>query len=150
MGAENTETGKELGWEDTIQNDGQEFSPVPEGDYTVTVEKVDRGRSKGEGTLPACNMAIVYFTVHTPDREITLRENYILHTKLEWKLSELFCGVGLKKKGEPLRMNWQMLPGRTAKAKIGIRPGSKDPSKKFNYIDRLYPFEGPKYQPGSF
>ena len=82
-------TGKELGWEDTIQNDGQDFEPVPPGDYDVTIEKWERGRSKGEGKLPPCNMAIVYFTIHAPEREITVRENYILHSSLEWKLSEL-------------------------------------------------------------
>ena len=125
MSTENT--GRELGWEDTIQNDGQDFEPIPAGDYDVTIERFDRSRSKGEGKLPACNMAVVYFIVHDRDRDITVRENYILHSSMEWKLSELFCGAGLKKKGEELRMNWQMLPGRKAKAKIGLKPGMKDP-----------------------
>ena len=126
MSTENT--GRELGWEDTIQNDGQDFEPIPAGDYDVTIERFDRSRSKGEGKLPACNMAVVYFIVHDRDRDITVRENYILHSSMEWKLSELFCGAGLKKKGEELRMNWQMLPGRKAKAKIGLKPGMKDPT----------------------
>lgn len=150
MGTENTAVGRELGWDDNIKNDGQDFEPIPEGDYNVTVEKFDRSRSKGEGKLPPCNMAVVYFTVHAPDREITIKENYVLHSSLEWKLSELFRGVGLKKKDEELRMNWQMLPGRTAKAKVGIKAGTKDPTKKYNYIEKLYPYELPKYQPGSF
>lgn len=150
MSVENTTEGRELGWEDTIQNDGQDFEPVPPGDYNVTVEKFERGRSKGEGKLPACNMAIVYFTVHAYDRDLSIKENYVLHSSLEWKLSELFMGVGLKKKGEELRMNWQMLPGKTARAKVGLKPGVKDPTKKYNYIEKLYPYEAPKYQPGSF
>ena len=29
--------GRELGWEDTIQNDSQDFEPIPEGDYNVTI-----------------------------------------------------------------------------------------------------------------
>lgn len=143
-------TGRELGWDDTIQNDGQDFEPVPAGDYDVTVDRFERSRSKGEGKLPACNMAVVYFTVHAEGRDVTVRENYILHSSMEWKLSELFCGAGLKKKGEELRMNWQMLPGKKAKAKIGLKPGMKDPAKQFNYIEKLYPFEPPKYQAGSF
>ena len=92
--------GRELGWDDSIKQDSQNFDPIPEGDYNVTIEKYDRSRSKGEGKLPPCNMAVVYFIVHGPDREITIRENYILHSSLEWKLSELFRGVGLKKEGE--------------------------------------------------
>lgn len=96
--------GREYGWDDTIKEDAQEFEPLPEGDYNVTIEKFDRSRSSGNGKLPACNMAVVYFIVHVPNREITIRENYVLHSSLEWKLSELFRGVGLKKEGEELRM----------------------------------------------
>lgn len=146
----NVTEGSELGWDDTIKNDGQDFEPLPEGDYDVTVERFERSRSKGEGTLPPCNMAIVYFIVHGHGRDITVRENYVLHKKLEWKLSELFCGVGLKKRGEELRMNWQMLPGRRARAKVGLKPGMKDPTKMYNYIDKLYEYQPPKYQAGSF
>lgn len=142
--------GRELSWDDTIKNDGENFEPLPAGDYDVTVERFERSRSKGEGKLPPCNMAVVYFVVHGHDRDITVRENYVLHESLEWKLSELFCGVGLKKKGEELRMNWQMLPGKKARAKVGLKPGIKDPSKSFNYIERLYDYEPPKYKAGSF
>lgn len=144
--------GRELGWEDSIKEDAQDFEPLPEGDYNVTVEKFERSRSKGEGKLPPCNMAVVYFTVHGGDREITIRENYVLHSSLEWKLSELFRGVGLKKEGEELRMNWGALPGLTARAEVGIRPGSKNPDQKFNFIKKLYPKDAakPSFTPGSF
>lgn len=144
--------GRELGWEDSIKQDAQDFEPLPEGDYNVTIEKFDRSRSKGEGKLPPCNMAVVYFTVHAPEREITIRENYVLHTSLEWKLSELFRGAGLKKEGEELRMDWGALPGKIARAKIGLKPGIKDPSKKFNYIEKLYPKDNgkPAFTPGRF
>ena len=144
--------GREFSWEDTIKEDAQNFEPLPEGDYNVTVEKFDRSRSSGSGKLPPCNMAVVYFTVHAPNREMTIRENYVLHSSLEWKLSKLFRGVGLKKEGEELRMDWGALPGRTARAKIGEREGTKDPSKKYNYIDKLYPKEvsKPAFTPGGF
>ena len=144
--------GREFGWEDTIKEDAQEFEPLPEGDYNVTIEKFDRSRSSGSGKLPACNMAVVYFNVHAPNREITIRENYVLHSSLEWKLSELFLGVGLKKEGEELRMDWSALPGKTARAKIGLRAGTKDPTKKYNYIEKLYPKEAskPAFTPGGF
>ena len=150
MNTENMNTGKELGWDGPIKNDGQDFEPIPAGDYDVTIESFDRSRSKGEGKLPPCNMAVVHFIVHAGDRDVPIRENYVLHSSLEWKLSELFCGAGLKKKGEELRMNWQALPGKKARAKIGLKPGVKDPNKQFNYIEKLYPNEGPKYQAGSF
>lgn len=147
MGAE----GRELGWDDPIENDGKDFEPLPEGDYNFTIEKIERGRSKGEGKLPACNMAIVYFDVHGFDRDVSVRENYILHTSLEWKLSELFCGIGLKKKGEKVAMKWGQVPGCTGRAQIGIKPGIKDPNQKFNYIKKIYSKdETPKFQAGRF
>lgn len=141
--------GRELGWDDSILKDGGDFEPIPEGDYNFTIEKVDRGRSKGEGKLPPCNMAIVYFIIRDRDREVTITENFVLHSSLEWKLSELFRGVGFKKKDEAVRMNWGQLPGTTGRCKVGIKPGFKDPSKKYNFIDKLYPKES-TYQPGRF
>lgn len=141
---------KELDWDDTIQDDGKDFEPLPAGDYDFVIEKIERGRSKGEGKLPPCNMATVYFTVHDRDRDVTIRENFLLHTKMEWRLSELFRSVGLKKEGEPLRMNWQALPGLTGRCRVKQKPGSKDPSKLFNRIDKLYPKEPKKFEPGRF
>lgn len=144
------ELGRELSWDDTITDDGKEFEPVPEGDYDFTIEKWERGRSKGEGKLPACNMAIVHFVIHDRDQEISIRENYLLHKKMEWKLSELFRSVGLKKEGEPFRMNWTALPGLTGRAKVGLKPGIKDPTKTYNYIEKLYDKEPKKFEPGRF
>ncbi|MCC8152484.1 MAG: hypothetical protein LIO96_13855 [Lachnospiraceae bacterium] len=70
---------RELGWDDTIQKDDNEFEPVPEGDYEFTVEKYERARSSGQGKLPPCNMAVVYFRVKGPDgQEVSIRENFIL------------------------------------------------------------------------
>lgn len=144
------ELGRELGWDDTITQDPGNFEPIPEGDYDFAIEGFERGRSSGEGKLPACNKAIVSFRIQYRDREVTIKENYLLHSSLEWKLSELFRGVGLKKEGEPLKMNWNMLAGKKGRCKVTLVPGTKDPSKMFNRIDRLYPYEPPKYQAGSF
>lgn len=145
-----SDIGRELYWDDEIQNDGSDFEPIPEGDYDFTIEKWERSRSKGEGKLPPCNMAIVYFTVHDRDRDVTIRENFILHEKMEWKLSELFRSVGLKKENEKIKMNWSALPGLTGRAQIGLQPGIKDPDKKFNCIKKLYPKEPKKFEPGRF
>lgn len=141
-----TVEGRELGWDDSITNDSQ---VLPEGDYNVTIEKYDRSRSNG-GKLPPCNMAIVYFIVHAPGRDITIRENYMLHTSLEWKLSELFRGVGLKKEGEELRMDWSALPGKTARARIVVATSRN--GNEYNNIKKLYPKDTskPAFTPGGF
>lgn len=142
--------GRELGWEDEISQES-EFIVLPEGDYPFTIDRFERGRSSGEGKLPACNMATVFFRVTGDDgSEVTIKENYILHTKMEWKLSQLFRGVGLKKKDEPLHMNWTALPGLTGRCHIAQEPGIKDPSQIFNRISKVYPAEEKKFTAGKF
>lgn len=141
---------RELQWDDTIQNDSS-FVELPEGDYDFTIESYERGRFNGSAKIPACNMATVYFSVKAPDgRDATVRENFILHTKMEWKLSELFCSVGLKKKGEELRMNWNALPGLTGRAHVTLDPDKNDPLKKYNHMGKLYPKEVKPFTKGQF
>lgn len=142
--------GRELSWDDNIQNDSS-FMELPEGDYEFTIDHYERGRSQGSEKIPPSNMAIVFFNIRTPEgQEVTIKENYILHSRLEWKLSELFCGVGLKKKGEEVRMNWNALPGLTGRARISLDADKNDPSKKYNHIKKIYPKEQGKYTAGSF
>lgn len=142
--------GRELGWEEEIEKDGSDFQPIPEGDYAFTIEKFDRGRSTGGGKLPPCNMATVYFRVNHEGRDVVIRENFILHTSLEWKLSELFRGIGMKKEGEKIRMNWSMLPGATGRAQVSLDPDRKDPNKKYNHIKKIYPKAQKQYKAGEF
>lgn len=141
---------RELGWDDEIEKDSS-FVELPPGDYDFTIDHFERGRSKGTDNIPASNMAIVFFNIVGPNGEqATIRENFILHTKLEWKLSELFASVGLKKKGEKLRMNWNMLPGLKGRAQVSLDPDKNDPNKKYNHIKKLYPFEEKKFKAGEF
>lgn len=151
---------RELGWDDQIADEGGEYEPLPEGDYKFTVKSVERARSKGEGKLPACNMAKVTLTVHGDrDREITV--NLVLHSTLEWKLSQFFLSIGMKKHGEPLHMNW---PGavtktgnchvtvRTFRKKDGGEGKSNDISKFYAYdevVNTVQPTAQPAAQPAS-
>lgn len=137
--AENLE--KELGWEDEIQKDNS-FIEFPEGDYEFMIDHFDRSRSKGTDKIPPSNMAVVFFRIKNGHGdEVLIRENFILHTKLEWKLSELFRSVGLKKEGEALRMNWPALVGKTGRCHVTLDPDPNDASRKYNHIKKLYPKE---------
>lgn len=112
---------REFGWNDEITEEGGNYEPLPEGDYDFTVAKVERARSQGKGKLPPCNMAKVTFDVWGADdkREITV--NFVLHSSLEWKLSQLFLSVSMKKHGEPLRMDWTGIIGKKGKCQVIIR-----------------------------
>ena len=141
---------REFDWNDTIEKDSS-FVELPEGDYDFVIDHYERGRSQGSDKIPASNMAIVFFNIRSDDgQEATIRENFILHSKLEWKLSELFCSVGLKKKGEALKMNWNAVPGLSGRAHVTLVPDKKHSTKKYNHISKLYPKEPKKFEPGKF
>lgn len=117
---------RELDWNEEISEEGGSFEPLPAGNYEFTVAKVERARSKGQGKLPPCNMAKVTFNVFGADnekREIIV--NFVLHSSLEWKLSQLFLSVAMKRHGEPLKMNWSAIVGKSGKCEVIIRPYQK-------------------------
>jgi hypothetical protein len=147
----NTEMQREFGWDDTITKDASDFVVLPEGDYDFTVESFDRGRHNGSDKLPACNKAILKIRVEAPEGEVVLTHNLFLHSITEGMLSAFFTSIGQKKKGEPLKMNWSMVPGSKGRLKLGIRHYQKDgEDRTINEIKRFYPKEAPKYTPGSF
>lgn len=40
--------GKEIGWDDAIENEGTEFEPLPEGVYEFTVVSMERAHFGGK------------------------------------------------------------------------------------------------------
>ncbi|MEK4513625.1 hypothetical protein [Paenibacillus sp. FSL K6-2524] len=112
---------RELGWDDEIQKDGGEFIVLPAGDYNFTVMKFERGRFAGSEKMPACNQAKLEIAVHSPEQgDVTVFHTLLLHTKTEGFLSSFFAGIGQKKKGEKLRMNWNAVVGAKGKLKLKI------------------------------
>ena len=106
-----------LDWDDEIQEDGQEFLVLEEGDYNFEVTNMERGRSKGGGKIPACNMAAITMSVDAGDgRTATCRTNLLLYKTLEWKLSQFFRSIGMKKDGERVKMDWNRVIGSVGRA----------------------------------
>ena len=110
---------RELGWDDQIERES-DFILAPAGDYDFVVTSVERARYDGSEKLPPCNMAIVNIKISTPEGDTTIQHRLYLHTKTEGLLSAFFISIGQKKHGEPLRMNWQTVPGSTGRCKVGI------------------------------
>lgn len=112
---------RELDWNDEITDESGSYEPLPEGDYRFTVAKIERARSQGKGKLPPCNMAKVTVTVHGAENDREITENLLLHTSVEWKLSQFFLSIGLKKHDEPLRMNWTGAVGKSGNCRVTQR-----------------------------
>ena len=116
---------REFGWEDTIQQDAPDFILLPEGLYNFVVKGFERSRHmpnpQNPGKLPACNKATVSIGVTTEQGEAVLKHNLFLHSSTEGMLSAFFGAIGQKKKGEPLKMNWQTIVGARGVCKVGMR-----------------------------
>ena len=112
---------REFGWDDVIQQD-QEFVLLPEGLYEFTVTGFERARHtpSGNGKLPACNKAIVSIEVVAPQGTVTMKHNLFLHSSTEGMLSAFFGSIGQKKKGEPLKMDWNTIIGTRGVCKLFI------------------------------
>jgi hypothetical protein len=134
---------RELGWDDEIEKDGGNFVLLPPGDYNFTVAKFERGRFAGSDKMPACNQAKLELTIHSPENgDITIFHNLMLHTKTEGFLSNFFAGIGQKKKGEKLRMNWNLVTGAKGRCKvIQNKYMSKGEERVNNQVDSFYPYD---------
>ena len=116
---------REFGWDDTIQQDPADFVLLPEGLYNFVVKGFERGRHmpnpQNPGKLPACNKATVSIEIDAAEGSTVLKHNLFLHSSTEGMLSAFFAAIGQKKKGEPLKMNWQTIVGARGVCKVGIR-----------------------------
>lgn len=149
---------KEYGWEDEIVNEGSEFVLLPEGDYDFTVTKIERTRHNGSEKMPPCNVAKVTVTVWGPNDKTEIIENLFLCNKTEWKLSQFFLAIGLKKHGEPLKMNWAAAQGKHGKCHVYIDnyKNKNGEDRQSNKIKKYYAYDeqvqtlSPKGQPTTY
>ena len=114
--------GRELGWNDEISQDGPEFVTLPDGEYPFTVELWTRARHGGSEKLPPCNKAVIKIKVIGGDKgNTTVFHNLFMHSKCEGMLSEFFKGIGARKHGERMVMDWNKVPGASGRCKLGTR-----------------------------
>jgi len=114
-------TERELSWDDEILKDGGDFTLLEPGEYAFTVSKMERARFAGSAKMPACNQAKLELTIHSQKHgDVTVFHNLFLHTKTEGLLSNFFVGIGQKKEGEPLRMNWGQVVGATGRLELEL------------------------------
>lgn len=135
---------REFGWDDVIEKDGGDFVLLPEGDYNFTVSKFERGRFNGSEKMPPCNQAKLELTIHSPEHgDVIVFHNLFLHSKTEGLLSNFFSGIGQKKKGEKLKMNWSTVVGSKGRCKIKENKytTSKGKERVNNQVQKFYPYE---------
>lgn len=131
-----------MDWEDTIENDGQEFVVLPEGDYTFTITNFERGRFLGSAKIPPCNKATITISIDSDKGTATARFDLILYRSLEWRIASFFRCIGQKKHGEALVMNWNKVVGARGRAHIKPRSYMKDgEERQVNDVDRFLDYD---------
>ena len=125
-----------MDWDSTIEDDGQGFVLLEDGDYEFTVTGFERGQHNGSAKIPACPKAILTLSVETPSGVAEIKESLILYKTMEWKLSSFFRSIGMKKHGERLVMDWGKVLGASGRAHIVQREyvGNDGTTKKANNV----------------
>ena len=136
----------EMGWNDTLENDGDEFVILPEGDYVFKVVSFERGRFQGGDKIPACNEAVLTLAVEYNGGTVNITDRLKLHKSLEWKLAAFFRSIGQKKHGERLVMDWTKVPGADGRAHIKPRKykDSNGEEKEANNITKYLDYDADK------
>ena len=144
---ENQNQGYVLDWDSAIEKDAPDFILLKEGDYDFEITNFERQRHNGSqnGKLPPCPKAVVTLHIEGVDKDgnpgvTNITHNLFLHSSCESLLSSFFAGIGRKRKGERLVMDWSNLIGVRGYAHVGVREwtGKDGETKYSNEVKRFY------------
>mgnify|MGYP006954360628 FL=1 len=132
---DNQSAGREYNWDDEISQDSAELALLPEGEYEFSVTGFERGRYPGGAKLPSCPKATVSLRFEGVEGVAVIKHNFFLHSKCEGLLCAFFTCLGMRKRGEPLRMDWPGTVGRTGRAKITVRSYTGNDGREYQTND---------------
>lgn len=132
---DNQSAGREYNWDDEISQDSAEFALLPEGEYVFSVTGFERGRYPGGAKLPSCPKATVSLRFEGVEGVAVIKHNFFLHSKCEGLLCAFFTCLGMRKRGEALRMDWPGTVGRTGRAKITVRSYTGNDGREYQTND---------------
>lgn len=132
----NTTSNEELDWDSVITLESEEMPLLAPGTYPFTVISLKKGRFSGSAKMCACPEAILGIEIFDSanNRSITISESLYLHKFFERKLSDFFTAIGQKRKGEPLKPDWDHLVGARGMLELNHREYN---GKKYNNIRRF-------------
>jgi len=134
----------ELEWDSEIQADtGNTLLSVGVADFKIVNMK--RDRYNGGAKISACPMVKLEVQLSNDEGRTKIESTLFLHSDVEWKLSEFFRAIGLKKHGEKIRMDWTAVVGAVGKCEVGIREyvdKNTAEKKQINEIKKWLDFDG--------
>ena len=124
-------------WDSEIQDDGEERSYVTlePGRYPFVVTKFERGQheAKPGGKAPSCKKAIITIKISTDEGDAYITENFLLYKKMEWKMSQFFRCIGMKRPGEKVSMKWTETIGQQGVCDVTKDKGTSE-GVYFNHV----------------
>lgn len=149
----NNPTDDRLDWNDTITKDAPEFILLPEGEYNFRVKSVSKGNFNGSDKVPPCSTSEVEIEIMDPQsgKPVIIKHRFFMLRSKESFISQFYVCIGMKKKEEPIKMNWPMTTGRTGRCVISQHAGSR--GGIFNQVKRFLEPETPTnvpFTPGTF
>ena len=108
-------------WDDIIHEEQAKRTELPEGDYSFTVKRLEKGRFEGSDKLPACNIATLTLEVPTEEGSVEIRTRLYLIRKLEYRICSFFRSIGQREYGEFSPMDWASVEGSEGRAHIKPR-----------------------------
>lgn len=135
-----------LDWNSEIE---ETYLDLPDGTYEYKVTELERGHYEPKPTSKIkepCPQVKVIVEVQDPngsDQKAKLNSLLLLHTRTKGLLCNFFRSVGLMKKGEPLKMDWNVI-GKTGKLVLTHN------EKGYMQIDKFLPQEEETTQKSSW
>ena len=126
-----------LDWNSEIE---ETYLDLPDGTYDFTVIDAERGRfepkpdSKIKEPSPQVKVYVEIKDPNGSDQKVKLNSLLILHTRTKGLLCNFFRSIGVMKKGESLKMDWNVI-GKTGKLSLTHN------EKGYMQIDKFLPKE---------
>lgn len=133
----------EIGFDDVIEEEDGGFTLLPAGAYEFAITKITRGRYNGSDKVPACGEVNIEMKVgNEAAGTTTITERFFMLRKFEWKLSQFFLSIGLKKHGEPLKIRWN-IEGMKGKCEVYVDSYTKKDGStgQSNKIKKFYAYD---------
>lgn len=131
--------GTPLNFDDVLNADStpREFEPFPPGNYPFRVVEITRGQFDGSKKMapsPKVDVTCEVFDEHS-NKSIRVRRSLILNSKTAFVIAQFFESIGKKKKGEPIKMDWNVI-GSGGYLELGQRKSTTN-GKMYNEIKRF-------------
>ena len=129
-----------MNFDDVIEQDGETFVLLPEGDYNFLVTSVERARFPGGPKIPPCIKAVVTIQITTKEGLANIKFDLLLYRTVEWKLSSFFRCIGQKKHGEKLTMDWSKVVTSVGRCHVKQRKYTNQfgEEKVINDVEKFY------------